>query len=81
MPDGTLEDSKDMLLKAIELKPDFIITHYEIGKTYLELEEYDKADSHFQKVLDLEIVDHSDWSKKDKVRKMRDDYKIKLISQ
>ena len=77
LPDGTLEDSKNMLLKALELSPDFIITHYEIAKTYLELEEYDKADYHFQKVLDLEIIDHSDWSKKLKVKEMRDEYKIK----
>ena len=81
LPDGTLEDSKNMLLKAIELRPEFIISHYEIGKTYIEMEDYEKADMHFQKVLELDIIDHSDWSKKEKVRKMRDDYKIKLISQ
>ena len=80
LPDGTLKDSRNMLLKALELNPDFIITHYELGKTYLELEDYDKADYHFQKVLELDIIDHSDWSKKLKVRKMRDKYKIKLIS-
>jgi len=76
LPDGSMEDSKNMLSKALELDPNFIITHYEIGKTYLELKEYDKADYHFQKVLELEVVDHSDWSKKEKVKKWKDNNKI-----
>ncbi|MGI9534986.1 MAG: hypothetical protein ACR2NW_08535 [Thermodesulfobacteriota bacterium] len=76
LTDGTLEESKIMLLKALELRPDFIITHYEIGKTYLDLKEPEKAEFHFQKVLDLEIVDHSDWSKKEKVKKMKEENKI-----
>ena len=80
LTDGTLEDSEKMLLKALELNPDFIITHYEIAKTYLDLKEPEKADYHFQKVLDLDIVDHSDWSKKEKVKKMKQKNKIKLIS-
>ena len=65
LPDGSLPDSRNMLSKALELDPYFIITHYEIAKTYLELKEYDKADYHFQRVLELEVVDHSDWSKKE----------------
>ena len=77
LPDGKLDDSKNMLSKALELDPDFIITHYEIAKTYLDLKEYDKANYHFQKVLDLEVTDHSDWSKKEKVKKMKDNNKIK----
>ena len=77
LPDGTIEDSRDSLLKAIELDPDFIITHYEIGRTYREIGDYGKAKYHFQKVLELDIRDHSDYSKKDKVKLILDSDKFK----
>ncbi len=68
LPDGSIEDSRDSLLKALELDQDFIITHYEIGKTYAELGDYKKATYHFEKVLELDVRDHSDNSKKEKVK-------------
>ena len=77
LPDGTLEDSRDALLIALELDPDFIITHYEIGKTYRDLDEFDKSNYHFKKVLELDIRDHSDQSKKYKVNKMISDNNLK----
>jgi len=68
LPDGSIEDSRDSLLRALKLDQDFIITHYEIGKTYAELGDYKKATYHFQKVLKLDVRDHSDNSKKEKVK-------------
>jgi len=77
LPDGNIEDSRDTFLKAIELDPDFIITHYEIGKTYLEMDEYDNANHHFNIVLELEVRDHSDASKKEKVKLILDSERFK----
>ncbi len=71
-PDGTIEDSRDSLLRAIEIDPDFIITHYEIGRTYREIGDYGKAKYHFQKVLELDVRDHSDYNKKEKVKLILD---------
>ena len=81
LPDGTLEDSRDSLLRAIELEPDFIISHYEIGKTYLELDDTENAKYHFNKVLELDIRDHSDQSKKYKVNKMISGNDLKAESE
>ena len=77
LPEGKIEDSRDSLLKALELDPDFIITHYEIGRTYLEMDEYEKANYHFNKVLELDLRDHSDTNKKKKVRFILDSKKFK----
>lgn len=77
IPDGTIEDSRDSLLAALELDPDFIITHYEIGRTYREMGEYEKANYHFKKVLELDVQDHSDESKKELVKIILDSDKFK----
>ena len=81
LPDGTIEDSRDSLLKALELDPDFIITHYEIGRTYKEMEDYEKATYHFKKVLELGVRDHSDYSKKEKVNFILNSDKFKAQVQ
>ena len=77
LPEGDMEDSRDTLLKAIELDPDFITSHYEIGKTYLEMDEYENANLHFHKVLELDVKDHGDASKKKKVKLILDSDKFK----
>lgn len=80
IPEGTIEDSRDSLLKALELDQDFIITHYEIARTYKEMGDYEKANYHFTKVLELDIRDHSDNSKKEIVTLIlnSDKFKAKL---
>lgn len=80
LPEGTIEDSRDSLLRALELDDKFIITHYEIGRTYKEMGDYEKANYHFTKVLELDVRDHSDKSKKEKVRFIlnSDKFKAKL---
>jgi len=77
LPGGTIEDSRDSLLKALELDPDFIITHYEIGRTYKEMGEYEKAHYHFNKVLELDIQDHGDIIKQEKVKIILNSEKFK----
>ena len=77
LPEGDIEDSRVTLLKAIKLDPDFITTHYEIGKTYLEMDEYEEANNHFNKVLELEVRDHGDASKKEKAKIIMNSEKFK----
>ena len=73
LPDGSLEDSKEMLLKAVELAPDRVFTHYELAITYLELDEKEKVVYHLEKVLELPDTDHLDpLKKKEATRILKD---------
>ena len=69
LPDGTLDDSKKMLLKSIELDKSIITAHYELAKTYMELNSFEKAIIHYNKVVQLPISDHQDKTKKKKSSK------------
>lgn len=73
LPDGTLEDSKEMLIKAVELAPDRVFTHYELAITYFELGEEENVKYHLQKVLELPKTDHLDPLKKKTAIKMLND--------
>ena len=73
LPDGSLEDSKEMLIKAVELAPDKVFTHYELAITYLDLEENEKVIYHLQKVLELPSTDHLDSIKKKTATKILKD--------
>ncbi|GIW46428.1 MAG: hypothetical protein KatS3mg078_0305 [Deltaproteobacteria bacterium] len=57
---GTYRDSERVLLKALELNPSIIRTHFELAKTYKALGKEDKVIYHLKKVLELPIVDHQD---------------------
>ena len=64
LPTGTLEDSKAMLEKALELAPGKVFTHYELAITYLDIGDIEKVRYHLEKVLDLPVTDHLDLMKK-----------------
>jgi tetratricopeptide (TPR) repeat protein len=53
IPRGSFEESEKWLLKAVELKPDYINHHLELGRTYLALKKYDLAAEEFKKCLEL----------------------------
>jgi tetratricopeptide (TPR) repeat protein len=53
IPKGSFEESEKNLKKAVELKPEYINHHLELGRTYVALEKYDLAAEEFQKCLDL----------------------------
>ena len=53
IPKGTFEESQKYLKKALELKPEFVNHHLELGRTYVSLEKYDLATQEFQKAIDL----------------------------
>jgi tetratricopeptide (TPR) repeat protein len=53
IPKGSFEESAKNLKKAIELRPDFVNHHLELGRTYVSLEKFDLAAQEFQKAIDL----------------------------
>jgi len=73
LPDGSLDDSREMLIKAVELAPDKVFTHYELAITYIEMDELDKATYHLEKVIELQITDHLDQMKKETAVKVLKD--------
>jgi len=60
LPDGTNEDSLNMLLKAEELLPENVYVQFELGKTYKEIGNKEKMKEHFNKALKLPNTDHRD---------------------
>ncbi|MDZ7370395.1 MAG: tetratricopeptide repeat protein, partial [candidate division KSB1 bacterium] len=53
LPPASLEDAEKHFLKAIELKPTHINHHLELGITYLEMNQKDKAAAAFKQALAL----------------------------
>ncbi len=53
IPKGSFQESEKYLKKAVELKPDFVNHHLELGKTYVSLEKFNLAAQEFQKAIDL----------------------------
>ena len=53
IPKGSFEESEKNLKKAVDLKPEFVNHHLELGKTYVALKKYDLAAAEFQKAIDL----------------------------
>jgi tetratricopeptide (TPR) repeat protein len=53
IPEGTLEDSEQILQKALSLDPNNIYAHYELAQTYIEMGRRQDARYHLQTVMDL----------------------------
>jgi Tfp pilus assembly protein PilF len=53
IPKGSFEESEKNLKKAVEMKPEYINHHLELGITYVALKKYDLAAQEFQKAIDL----------------------------
>ena len=56
IPKGSFEESEKAFIKAIELKPDYINHHLELGRTYMALKKYDLAAQEFEKCEGLPIA-------------------------
>jgi tetratricopeptide (TPR) repeat protein len=53
IPKGSFAESEKNLKKAVEMKPEYVNHHLELGRTYVSLEKYDLAAEEFQKAIDL----------------------------
>ncbi len=53
IPKGSFEESEKYLKKAVDMKPEYVNHHLELGKTYVSLKKYDMATVEFQKAIDL----------------------------
>ncbi|MFP4163073.1 MAG: tetratricopeptide repeat protein [Chitinispirillaceae bacterium] len=73
VPDGTLEDSEASLLQALRLNPENIYAHFELGKTYLEMDRPEDAQKHLERVLKLPVQNYYGQVMKQKSREMLED--------
>lgn len=61
LPSASNEDAVENIKKAIELNPDFIQYHLELGRTYAEeLDMYAEARAAYQQALDLPATEEED---------------------
>lgn len=60
LPPASLEDAEKHFLKAIELHPEHINHHLELGLTYVEMKQDNKAAAAFRKALELPAKSNKD---------------------
>lgn len=53
IPKGSFEESEKNLKKAVDLKPDYVNHHLELGLTYVSLKKYDQAAQEFHEAINL----------------------------
>lgn len=68
IPRGSFEESEKWLKKAVELKPEYINHHLELGRTYVALKKYDLARQEFNKCLELPEASAKDKQYKEEAR-------------
>ncbi|MCJ7552583.1 MAG: hypothetical protein MUO34_01750 [Ignavibacteriaceae bacterium] len=69
VPDGSLEESEKMMLKALSLQPEIIIAMFHLSLTYQEMDNEIKEKEWLQKIIDAPIIDFRDKYAKRKARK------------
>lgn len=60
LPDGGFEEAERSLKKAIELAPNIIRHHFELGMVYMDMEKPDEAKKIFREAIKLPILLASD---------------------
>lgn len=68
IPKGSFEESEKWLKKAIELRPDYINHHLELGRTYVAMGKNDLAVEEFKKCLELPESTSRDKSLKEEAK-------------
>lgn len=69
LPNGTDKDSEKTLLKAVQLNPQIIHTHFELAKTYDAMDEEDEVAEQLKEIIALPIMDHQDKPIKEEAEK------------
>jgi len=70
LPPASYELAIEHFKRAIEIAPEWINHHRQLGEIYMKLKKWDLARQAFQKVLELPIQDHEDARHKARVRKL-----------
>ena len=70
LPDASLEESHRLLQRAMRMHPDEIMTHLELAKTLMEMEDERKAERHLRKAITLPKRDIGDRKRVDEARKL-----------
>ncbi|RFT17038.1 MAG: hypothetical protein OP8BY_0980 [Candidatus Saccharicenans subterraneus] len=68
IPKGSMEESEKWLKKAVELKPDYINHHLELGRTYVAMKKYDLARQEFNRCLELPEASAKDKQLKEEAK-------------
>ncbi|MFQ5751316.1 MAG: hypothetical protein ACE5HI_04905, partial [bacterium] len=79
VPTGaSLEAAVQNFKRAIEIKPDWINHHKQLGLTYMSMHRWELARKEFETALKLPIQDHQDPSHKEKCQKLLQKIKSKI---
>ncbi len=54
------DDAERYLTRAVELRPEYILFHLDLGKMYLARKRMEEARIHFQRALELPILEPPD---------------------
>jgi len=68
IPKGSFQEAEKNLKKAVDMKPDFVNHHLELGITYVSVKKYDLAAQEFQKAIDLPKTTSKDDVLKDQAK-------------
>ncbi len=74
LPKVSMDDALEHLERAVELRPDWVFAHLELGKTLWELKKKDRARQEWQKALGLPNGDHRDPIYKAEAKKLLKDH-------
>ena len=69
VPEGSFEDAKKYMLKALQIQPNIIIAYFHLSLIYREMDEEEKEVVALKKILDLPVYDFRDEFAKLKAEK------------
>lgn len=73
LPPASNEKAVEYFKRAIEVKPEHINHHLELGRTYQMMKQYDLARQEYQKVLELPVSDPDDPEFKEEAKRLLKD--------
>ncbi|NIR53179.1 hypothetical protein GWO43_31445 [candidate division KSB1 bacterium] len=76
-PGASYEKAVANLKKAIEISPQWINHHKQLGLVYMKMAKWDRARKEFQRVLELPVADHQDEAHKEDCRKLLEEIEDK----